>query len=123
MFKDKAFNHKPVLSTYELKDSINDKPYDAYTIRTERYRYIYYPPSGLEELYDHDIDKNEWNNIAYKPGNNKLIIDQRGLLLQQVPNLTWSNNVPKGYKLLEDGTIQKLNYIPLEYLKQIKWWL
>lgn len=123
MLKDKAYNHKPVLSSYELKDSMNDKPYDAYTIRTLHYRYIYYPPSGLEELYDHAVDENEWDNIAYKPDHKKLILELRGLLLKQVPNLTWSTNVPKGYKLQEDGTIQKLNYIPIENLKQIKWWL
>ena len=123
ILKDKGFNHKPVLSAYELKDSINAKPYDAYTIRTKRYRYIYYPSSGLEELYDHDVDTNEWNNIAYIPGNRKLIVHQRELLLQQVPNIAWSTNVPAGYKLLEDGNIQKLNYIPIEFLKQIKWWL
>ncbi|HSF89763.1 MAG TPA: hypothetical protein VLA46_10120, partial [Saprospiraceae bacterium] len=123
MLKNGVFNHKPVLSTYEIKDSINGKPYDAYTIRTKRYRYIYYPPSGLEELYDHDIDENEWDNIAYKPANRNLIADLRGQLLKQVPNLTWSTTVPKGYKLLDDGTIQKLNYVPLEDFKQTKWGL
>ncbi|MEO5999162.1 MAG: sulfatase [Chitinophagaceae bacterium] len=123
MLKGIDFTHKPVLSAYEIRDSIDGKPYDAYTIRTKGYRYIYYPPSGLEELYDHEVDKNEWDNIAYKPGNKKLIAHLRGLLLQQVPNITWSTNGPKGYKILEDGTIQKLNYIPIEYLKQTKWWL
>ena len=121
--KNKSFNHESVLATYEIKDSINDKAYDAYTIRTKRYRYIYYPPSGLEELYDHQVDDNEWDNIAYKASNHQLIIELRAELLLQVPNLTWSTNVPKGYKLLENGTIQKLNYIPLEGLKNVKWGL
>jgi len=115
--------HSPVLSVYELKDSINGKPYDAYTIRTQRYRYIYYPSSGLEEFYDHDIDKNEWENIAYKPDNKNLIIQQRGFLQQQVPNLTWKTSVPIGYKLLENGSIQKLDFVPIENLKQLRWWL
>ena len=123
MLKNKSFNHESVLSTYEIKDSTNDKAYDAYTIRTKRYRYIYYPPSGLEELYDHQVDDNEWDNIAYKASNHQLIIELRTQLLLQVPNLTWSTNVPKGYKLLENGTIQKLNYIPLEGLKNGKWGL
>lgn len=123
MLTNKTFNHKPVLSSYELKDSINDKPYDAHTIRTQRYRYIYYPPSGLEELYDHDVDENEWNNIAYKAGNKKLITEMRKQLLQLVPHLTWKNTVPKGYKISEDGTIQKIDFVPLENLKQLKWWL
>jgi hypothetical protein len=50
-------------------------------------------------------------------------MELRAELLLQVPNLTWSKNVPKGYKLLENGTIQKLNYIPLEGLKNEKWGL
>jgi len=123
MLKNKSFNHESVLSTYEIKDSTNDKAYDAYTIRTNRYRYIYYPPSGLEELYDHQVDDNEWDNVAYKASNHQLIIELRAELLLKVPNLTWSANVPKGYKLLENGTIQKLNYIPLEGLKNGKWGL
>lgn len=32
-------------------------------VRTERYRYIRYE-DGSEELYDHSIDPNEWNNLA-----------------------------------------------------------
>jgi choline-sulfatase len=123
MLKNTEFTHKPVLSAYEVKDSVSGKPYDAYSIRTKRYRYIYYPPSGLEELYDHDTDQHEWNNIAYKPASRKLVEDLRGLMLKQVPDLTWSSNVPKGYKVLEDGTIEKLNYVPLENLKQLKWGL
>ncbi len=123
MLINKSYVHKPVLSSYEVKDSVNDKPYDAYTVRTEKYRYIYYPPSGLEELYDHELDDNEWDNIAYKPGNKKLIGELRGMMLKQVPNLTWSTNVPKGYRLGADGTIQKEGYVPLEHLKQKKWGL
>jgi arylsulfatase A-like enzyme len=33
------------------------------TIRDERYRFIRYP-DGAEELYDHNADPNEWNNLA-----------------------------------------------------------
>ncbi len=77
----------------------------------------------MEELYDHDIDENEWENIAYKPDNKKLIIQQRGLLQQQVPDLTWKTSVPLGYKLLENGSIQKLDFVPIENLKLLKWWL
>jgi arylsulfatase A-like enzyme len=123
ILKNKTFNYRSVLSSYELKDSMNAKPYDAYTIRTQRYRYIYYPPSGLEELYDHDIDENEWNNVAYKKGNQQLVKELRGLLKQQVPHLTWRSTLPEGYKLLEDGTIQKTDFVPLENLKHLKWWL
>lgn len=38
----------------------NDK---GFTVRTERWRYIWYY-DGAEELYDHDQDPNEWDNLA-----------------------------------------------------------
>lgn len=123
LLKNQVSTRKPVLSAYELKDSTNGKPYDGYTIRTQRYRYIYYPPSGLEELYDHDLDEHEWNNIAYQPVNRELITRLRAQLREQVPNLTWSEKSPSGYEVLEDGTIRKTDYVPLEKLKQIKWGL
>lgn len=34
-----------------------------YSVRTERWRYILYN-NGSEELYDHDVDPHEWNNLA-----------------------------------------------------------
>ncbi|MCH2083090.1 MAG: sulfatase [Saprospiraceae bacterium] len=34
-----------------------------YSIRTQQYRYILYN-NGMEELYDHYVDPNEWNNIG-----------------------------------------------------------
>ena len=36
-------------------------------MRGKRYRYIRYS-NGREELYDHNVDSNEWNNLA---SNNK----------------------------------------------------
>ena len=34
-----------------------------FAVRTERWRYIRYR-DGSEELYDHDVDPNEWHNLA-----------------------------------------------------------
>ena len=45
---------RPVLSTYG---------YQNHSIRTERWRYIRYH-DGTEELYDHDVDPQEWTNLA-----------------------------------------------------------
>jgi len=48
---------RPVVSTYGFQN---------HSIRTERWRYIRYH-DGTEELYDHDIDANEWTNLAVPP--------------------------------------------------------
>jgi arylsulfatase A-like enzyme len=58
----------------QLKDSRAPRPWPAITthnqgnhaIRTERWRFIRYA-DGLEELYDHDADPNEWSNLAKDP--------------------------------------------------------
>ncbi len=48
---------RPALTTYHLGN---------HSLRTERYRYIRYA-DGSEELYDHDSDPYEWDNIASDP--------------------------------------------------------
>ena len=37
-----------------------------HAVRDQRWRYIRYA-DGSEELYDHQTDPNEWNNLAAKP--------------------------------------------------------
>ena len=44
----------PAITTYQRNN---------HAIRSERYRYIRYA-DGSEELYDHSVDSDEWNNIA-----------------------------------------------------------
>lgn len=39
---------------------------NSFAIQTERFRYYLYE-DGSEELYDHDHDLNEWNNLASDP--------------------------------------------------------
>ena len=46
------------------------------TLRTDRWRYIRYT-DGSEELYDHQADPNEWNNLASDPKHTALIRDFR----------------------------------------------
>jgi arylsulfatase A-like enzyme len=45
---------KPALMTYGFNN---------HAVRTDRWRYIRYA-DGTEELYDHERDPNEWNNLA-----------------------------------------------------------
>ncbi len=47
-----------------------------HAVRSERWRYIRYS-DGTEELYDHDKDKWEWNNLAGKPGYAKVIAEHK----------------------------------------------
>ena len=67
---------RPVLSTYGFQN---------HSLRTERWRYIRYH-DGTEELYDHNEDPNEWNNLAVAPVANKYreVMDQLTRFLPEV---------------------------------------
>lgn len=121
MLKGLKKDHQPVLTSYELKEEGGANAGDGHTIRTNRYRYIYYPFINFEELYDHDTDKNEWNNIAYKAGSKKIILEHRKYMLEKVPGLTWKEGKPKGYTIQPDGTVRKDNYIKIQDLKETRW--
>lgn len=122
MLKNESFTHKPVLTSYMLKEEADAKGGSAYTIRTDRYRYIYYPFINLEELYDHSIDDNEWDNIAYRPSSRQVIREHRKLMLEQVPDLKWPDSGPKGYKVSADGYVKKENYVPLKDVSATTKW-
>lgn len=61
-----------------------------HAIRTERWRYIQYA-DGSEELYDHDKDPYEWNNLARQEAYAKVVDELGGHVPQenadQVPDL------------------------------------
>lgn len=48
------------------KTTVTSFGYKNYGVRSERYRYIVYE-DGSEELYDHEKDKWEWNNVVDSP--------------------------------------------------------
>lgn len=121
MLINQKFNHKPVVSAYEMQGGGGVKSGDAYSVRTVKYRYIYYPVIGLEELYDHTVDAREWNNIAYKKTSKRAILDCRKMLSEQVPQLTWTDRVPEGYKISREGTVEKLNFETLDNLRNKRW--
>jgi arylsulfatase A-like enzyme len=53
-----AERNTPSLTTHERKN---------HSLCSKRFRYIRYA-DGTEELYDHDKDPREWDNLAGKPG-------------------------------------------------------
>jgi len=50
-------------------------------VRSERWRYIRYA-DGTEELYDHQNDPNEWNNLSQDPHHAPVLADHRRWLPQ-----------------------------------------
>ncbi|MFY0651629.1 MAG: sulfatase [Cyclobacteriaceae bacterium] len=60
---------------YAGNDHKDDPTMQHYAIRTNQHRYILYN-SGKEELYDHEKDPNEWNNLASIDKNALLIMRQ-----------------------------------------------
>ncbi|MDO6693315.1 sulfatase [Aliiglaciecola sp. 3_MG-2023] len=77
-----------------------------HAVKTERYRYIRYE-DGSEELYDHQIDKEEWRNVVNDPAYQKVKTE----LAKQLPRINekWTeysayrNNEYFNQKTLEAG--------------------
>lgn len=85
---------------------------NGHAVRSRNFRYIYYTGIGLEELYDHRNDPNEWENVAYREEYADVVREHRQYLLDQVPGLTWSDDEdPEGYEVTPDGNVRNLNYI------------
>ena len=61
-----------------------------HALRADRWRYIRYA-DGTEELYDHEKDPNEWDNLAQEPKYSAIIDSYRKWLpvneMNQVPDL------------------------------------
>ncbi len=98
----------PVVSSYRF--SWTTEPTEGHAVRSARYRYIYYPTIGLEELYDHETDPNEWKNIAYRQENQQIVEAHRETLLKLLPDLSWTDALPLGYSIDEDGNVTKDNF-------------
>jgi hypothetical protein len=63
LLKDPAAKwDRPALTTYQRGN---------HSVRSERWRYIRYH-DGSEELYDHNSDEMEWNNLAGRPEHAKV---------------------------------------------------
>jgi hypothetical protein len=70
--------------------------YKNYGLRSERYRYITYA-DGTEELYDHQSDRWEWQNLADNPeyAEVKQVMRQELPTHQEPDGATYT---PVGYK-------------------------
>ncbi|WP_460515636.1 sulfatase [Cyclobacterium sediminis] len=103
--KDPSITSDPVISSYKFKSI------EGHAVRSMRYRYIYYPEINLEELYDHDNDPNEWDNIAYKDGNKTIIEEHRKILSEMLSDLTWKEGTPEGYSIDKEGNVKKDDFV------------
>jgi iduronate 2-sulfatase len=72
-------NSKTPLTKAQLQDPANQH----WSVRTKRWRYILYN-NGSEELYDHDKDPYEWNNLARDPGHSSIRQQFKEALLARI---------------------------------------
>ena len=107
-FENPELSTAPVVSSYMF--TWTDEPIVGHAVRSLRYRYIYYPKVGLEELYDHQVDPEEWNNVAYHGENKQIKEEHRKVLLTMLPELTWSEEIPTGYSVDEQGQVRNDNF-------------
>jgi arylsulfatase A-like enzyme len=121
-------------------------------VRTDKYRYIRYE-DGSEELYDHSVDANEWNNIAVDPATesirnnlarhipapqvpmssvsyftwNPYWVEQTNEAKQNIfnPSLTWADWTQLGEGLVDTGNFMGYLYLmgDFVYRYDLKEWV
>ena len=91
----------------------------GHSLRSKNFRYIFYASNNLEELYNHQTDPNEFENLAYNPGFREKIDDFRKQLSDRLELKESFDKIikpPKGYKVY-DGKIKKTGFIPISQIK------
>jgi arylsulfatase A-like enzyme len=117
LMRNPAATHEPVITSYRI--AANPawhlgpvfEPQIGHAVRSMNCRYIYYPGTGLEELYDHKTDPHEWDNVAYKAKYADVVQQHRQYLLKMIPGLTWQKGNPKGYAVSADGTVRNTTFM------------
>lgn len=109
LIENQDADRAPVVTSFRFGGDIGV----GHAVRSEHYRYIYYPSIGLEELYDHRDDPNEWHNIAYRDENDEVVERHREVLKGRVPGLSWDDGAPDGYEVTEEGRIRKIDYVSI----------
>ena len=67
--------------------------FPGHSVRTERFRYTEWDNGKKgSELYDHNIDPNEFHNLAKAPTHTKTVEELRALVLKNWPKESFSNN-------------------------------
>ena len=81
------------------------------SVRTDKWRYIYYKKLQLEELYNHQVDPSERTNLAYNPKYLNKLQELRKQLnaWTGIKPTEGTPVVPKGYRLLGDS-ISKVDF-------------
>jgi arylsulfatase A-like enzyme len=71
----------PLLKDPEIKwhPAVTTMFHNNHSIRSDRYRYNSWA-DGTEELYDHETDPNEWNNLIRTPGTEEIVQELRKYL-------------------------------------------
>jgi hypothetical protein len=104
-------DNTPAMTSFDFYDG------KAHTLRYLDMRYIFYPATGMEELYDHVSDPGEFTNLAYDPRFREQLVSCRKDMEELIPDLDISKRgaVPDGYSV-KDGRIRKDNFLPLTEL-------
>jgi uncharacterized sulfatase len=86
LLDDPSAPGKPAAVTQVRRGGRQQEPFDGYSVRTGRYRYVEWDGGrrGVE-LYDHEADPHEHRNLADDPQHAGTVADMKRLLREALP--------------------------------------